>query len=47
MFDNDCNTYAEHLETISLACIPVIQANSQAEEFDMQQVDAESPTILV
>ncbi|KAH7708651.1 Protein T22H6.1 [Aphelenchoides avenae] len=31
MFDDECNTYAEHTETVSLACVPVIQANANAD----------------
>lgn len=25
MFDDECNSFQEHLETISMACIPVLQ----------------------
>ncbi|KAH7693575.1 Protein T22H6.1 [Aphelenchoides avenae] len=31
MFDDECNTYAEHTETVSLACIPVMQATTNAD----------------
>uniref|UniRef100_A0A183BLX0 Protein spaetzle 5 n=1 Tax=Globodera pallida TaxID=36090 RepID=A0A183BLX0_GLOPA len=31
LFDPQCSTYAEHTETIALACVPVMQANTNAE----------------
>uniref|UniRef100_A0A1I7US75 Spaetzle domain-containing protein n=1 Tax=Caenorhabditis tropicalis TaxID=1561998 RepID=A0A1I7US75_9PELO len=34
MWDDSCNTFREHVETISLGCIPVIQANAFADEGD-------------
>uniref|UniRef100_A0A915CPK9 Uncharacterized protein n=1 Tax=Ditylenchus dipsaci TaxID=166011 RepID=A0A915CPK9_9BILA len=30
LFDEQCLTFAEHTETIALACIPVVQANVNA-----------------
>ncbi|KAK6032240.1 hypothetical protein OSTOST_01579, partial [Ostertagia ostertagi] len=45
MFDETCNTFREHIETIALACIPVIQANANADgeaEF-MFPIKAEVP----
>ncbi|KAH7691415.1 Protein T22H6.1 [Aphelenchoides avenae] len=46
MFDDECNTYAEHTETVSLACVPVIQANAYADgEADyMIPIKSEVPT---
>ncbi|KAH7708648.1 Protein T22H6.1 [Aphelenchoides avenae] len=46
MLDDECNTYAEHTETVSLACIPVIQANANADgEADyMIPIKSEVPT---
>ncbi|CAJ0583788.1 unnamed protein product, partial [Mesorhabditis spiculigera] len=40
LFDDTCNTFTEHTETISLACLPVIQANANAE--DLKQCDHKS-----
>ncbi|XGW33723.1 hypothetical protein V3C99_017840 [Haemonchus contortus] len=45
MFDDTCNTFREHIETIALACIPVVQANANADgeaEF-MFPIKAEVP----
>lgn len=27
MFDETCNTFREHIDTISLGCIPVVQVS--------------------
>ncbi|KAJ1373057.1 hypothetical protein KIN20_035386 [Parelaphostrongylus tenuis] len=45
MFDETCNTFREYTETIALACIPVVQANANADgEADfMFPVKAEVP----
>uniref|UniRef100_A0A915EVR4 Uncharacterized protein n=1 Tax=Ditylenchus dipsaci TaxID=166011 RepID=A0A915EVR4_9BILA len=34
LFDEQCLTFAEHTETIALACIPVVQANVNADSSD-------------
>ncbi|CAB3400173.1 unnamed protein product [Caenorhabditis bovis] len=31
LWDDNCHTFREHVETISLACIPVVQATANAE----------------
>uniref|UniRef100_A0A914NC58 Uncharacterized protein n=3 Tax=Meloidogyne TaxID=189290 RepID=A0A914NC58_MELIC len=49
LFDPQCLTYVEHIETIALACLPVIQANTNAEgESDeaMVQVPADAPSFI-
>ncbi|KAL7075807.1 hypothetical protein ACQ4LE_005139 [Meloidogyne hapla] len=49
LFDPQCLTYVEHIETIALACLPVIQANTNAEgESDeaMVQVPADAPSYI-
>ncbi|KAH7700083.1 Protein T22H6.1 [Aphelenchoides avenae] len=46
MFDDECNSYAEHTETVSLACVPVIQATTNADgdaDF-IVPINAEVPT---
>ncbi|KAH7712674.1 Protein T22H6.1 [Aphelenchoides avenae] len=46
MFDDECNTYAEHTETVSLACVPVIQAattNSDGDADFIVPIKAEVP----
>uniref|UniRef100_A0A8R1DGK3 Uncharacterized protein n=1 Tax=Caenorhabditis japonica TaxID=281687 RepID=A0A8R1DGK3_CAEJA len=45
MWDDSCNTFREHVETISLGCIPVIQANVNAEGDDdfVYTIKAEIP----
>uniref|UniRef100_A0A914CZD4 Uncharacterized protein n=1 Tax=Acrobeloides nanus TaxID=290746 RepID=A0A914CZD4_9BILA len=47
MFDDACNTFNEHMETISLACIPVLEArgtSDTAESFNMQPIQADIPS---
>ncbi|PAV77693.1 hypothetical protein WR25_01991 [Diploscapter pachys] len=46
MFDETCNTFREHIDTIALGCIPVVQANANADgEPDfMYTVKAAPPT---
>ncbi|CAD6193328.1 unnamed protein product [Caenorhabditis auriculariae] len=46
MWDDLCNTFREETETISLACIPVLQANTNADSDDdfMYTIKAEVPT---
>ncbi|TMS37140.1 hypothetical protein L596_004135 [Steinernema carpocapsae] len=47
LFDDECNTFSEHVETIALACIPVAQANAKADSDDvdfMQPIKATVPT---
>ncbi|KAF7639530.1 hypothetical protein Mgra_00000859 [Meloidogyne graminicola] len=51
LFDPECLTYVEHIETIALACIPVIQvANTNAEvdseESMMVQIPANAPSFI-
>jgi len=46
LFDDACQSFIEHVETVALACIPVIQANAVAEgdaDF-MQPMQAEVAT---
>ncbi|CAA90671.2 Interleukin cytokine-related protein 17.1 [Caenorhabditis elegans] len=45
MWDDSCNTFREHVETIALACIPVIQANANADGDDdfIYTIKAEIP----
>uniref|UniRef100_A0A1I8A218 Interleukin-17C-like n=1 Tax=Steinernema glaseri TaxID=37863 RepID=A0A1I8A218_9BILA len=31
LFDDQCQSFSEHVETIALACIPVVQANANAD----------------
>ncbi|KAI1732162.1 interleukin-17 domain-containing protein [Ditylenchus destructor] len=35
LFDEKCQTFTEHTETIALACIPVLQANVSADNDDI------------
>uniref|UniRef100_A0AC34QKQ7 Uncharacterized protein n=1 Tax=Panagrolaimus sp. JU765 TaxID=591449 RepID=A0AC34QKQ7_9BILA len=46
LFDDECQTYAEHEETVSLACIPVVQANvnTDGDADVMIPIKAEIPT---
>ncbi|VDM38097.1 unnamed protein product [Toxocara canis] len=46
LFDDQCQTYSEHVETIALACIPVVQANANADgDVDfLQPIKAQAPT---
>lgn len=51
LFDPQCSTYVEHTETIALACLPVLQANTNAEGGDsddetMVPVPAEAPSFM-
>uniref|UniRef100_A0A914CRL4 Uncharacterized protein n=1 Tax=Acrobeloides nanus TaxID=290746 RepID=A0A914CRL4_9BILA len=47
LFDDMCNTYSEQIETIALACIPVLQASasSNGEPLEMQPIEADIPMI--
>uniref|UniRef100_A0AC35GVW3 Uncharacterized protein n=1 Tax=Panagrolaimus sp. PS1159 TaxID=55785 RepID=A0AC35GVW3_9BILA len=46
LFDDQCNTYSEQVETIALACIPVVQANvyTDGDANIMVPIKAEIPT---
>uniref|UniRef100_A0A7E4ZSD0 Interleukin-17F-like n=1 Tax=Panagrellus redivivus TaxID=6233 RepID=A0A7E4ZSD0_PANRE len=46
LFDDQCNTYSEHVETIALACLPVVQANvnSDSDADVMVPISASIPT---
>ncbi|KAL3084563.1 hypothetical protein niasHS_008255 [Heterodera schachtii] len=51
LFDPECSTFTEHTETIALACVPVLQANTNAEGRDSDEdiaipVPAEQPDFV-